>query len=88
MTQEANESLRLHTSGAVTTVMLDRPQRRNAIDLDTCAALREFLAAADADNRVRAIVITGNERDFCTGADVTAGPTAPPHSRRSERRRR
>jgi 2-(1,2-epoxy-1,2-dihydrophenyl)acetyl-CoA isomerase len=59
-------------AGAVSVVTLDRPIRRNAIDVETCAALHAHLVAADADHSVRAIVVAGNERDFCTGADVTA----------------
>lgn len=66
------EALRIERNGAVSVVRLDRPARRNAIDFETCAALRAHLAEADADHAVRAIVIAGNERDFCTGADVTA----------------
>jgi 2-(1,2-epoxy-1,2-dihydrophenyl)acetyl-CoA isomerase len=66
------EALRIEMNGAVSVVTLDRPGRRNAIDFETCAALRDHLAAADTDHAVRAIVIAGNERDFCTGADVTA----------------
>src|SRR5579862_444113 len=74
MTTEATPTLRIEASGAVTIVTLDCPERRNAIDLDTCVELRARLAALDADSAVRAIVIAGTERDFCTGADVTSRP--------------
>lgn len=70
------EALRIETTDAVAVVTLDRPARRNAIDFDTCDALRAWLQQADADRAVRAIVLAGNERDFCTGADVTAAPDA------------
>lgn len=76
MTTEPAPSLRIERQGAVDVIVLDRPERRNAIDFDTCHALRQHLAVADADKAVRAIVITGNDRDFCTGADVTAKPDA------------
>ena len=65
-------TLRIEVTGAVTIITLDCPERRNMIDLDTCVALREQFAAVDADKLVRAVVIAGSGRDFCTGADVTA----------------
>lgn len=68
----AVEALRIEMNGAVSVVTLDRAARRNAIDFELARALRAHLAEADADHAVRAIVIAGNERDFCTGADVTA----------------
>src|ERR1700686_2835548 len=67
-----NPTLRIEVTGAVTIITLDCPERRNMIDLDTCVALREQFAAVDADKLVRAVVIAGTGRDFCTGADVTA----------------
>ena len=70
------EGVRFETTGAVAVLTLDRPARRNAIDFESCNALRTFLQRADADHTVRAIVLAGNERDFCTGADITAGPDA------------
>jgi len=76
MTMDAgtNPALRIEVTGAVTVITLDRPERRNTIDFDTCVELRRLLAELDADRAVRAIVIAGNDRDFCTGADVTARP--------------
>jgi len=55
---------------AVALVRLDRPERRNAIDLDTCRALTKIVRDAAADRAIRAMVITGAGRDFCTGADA------------------
>jgi 2-(1,2-epoxy-1,2-dihydrophenyl)acetyl-CoA isomerase len=56
--------------GAVAVVRLNRPTRRNAIDLDTCRALTHLVLDAADDRAVRAMVLTGAERDFCTGADA------------------
>jgi len=70
------EGVRFEMTNSVALLTLDRADRRNAIDLDTCIALRTFLQRADADPTVRAIVLAGNERDFCTGADVTAASDA------------
>lgn len=56
--------------GAVALVRLDRPGRRNAIDLETCRALTQLVHDAASDGSTRAMVITGVDRDFCTGADA------------------
>ncbi len=69
-------SLRIEQNGGVAQVTFDRPDKRNAMDLATCVALHDYLGAADRDRTVRAIVLAGGERDFCTGADVTASPDA------------
>ena len=74
MTEPGGPALRTEEIEAVTVLTLDRPERRNMIDVATCQELRERLRVADASRAVRAIVIAGNDSDFCTGADVTARP--------------
>ena len=50
---------------------IDRPERRNALDVATVERLRRELAAAAADETVRAIVVSGGgEAAFCAGQDV------------------
>jgi 2-(1,2-epoxy-1,2-dihydrophenyl)acetyl-CoA isomerase len=68
----AEEGLRIVLDDAVAIVRLERPNRRNAIDRDSAFALTRFLEDATSDRQVRAIVVTGTGRDFCTGADVSA----------------
>ena len=58
-------------TGAVRTVTLNRPAKRNAIDLELRVALAEAIEAADNDDAVRAIVITGAGPAFCSGGDIT-----------------
>ncbi|MEU4248877.1 enoyl-CoA hydratase-related protein [Amycolatopsis sp. NPDC026612] len=73
------ETLRTALDAGVLTVTLDRPGRLNAI---TPALVRELLAvldAADADDEVRAIIVTGAGRAFCAGADLGAGGGAFDH---------
>jgi enoyl-CoA hydratase/carnithine racemase len=54
----------------VATITLNRPDRLNAYTPTMSAELREAFAAADADEGVRAIVLTGAGRGFCAGADM------------------
>lgn len=60
-------------------VTLTNPERLNAIDYATMAALGDVFAGAADDRGVRAIVITGEGKAFCTGADLsaTAGQVTP-----------
>lgn len=62
--------LRITSAGAVTTLQLDSPGRRNALDSDMVAALEPAIAAADADPACRCLVITGAGADFCAGRDL------------------
>lgn len=57
-------------TGAVTQIELRRPERRNALDLDTCVEVREAVVAAGSDG-TRVLVLTGQGTSFCAGADLT-----------------
>jgi enoyl-CoA hydratase len=59
------------TNGAITVLTLNRPDRLNAIGSDVLGLLAAAVAAAAADNRVRALVIAGAGRAFCAGADLS-----------------
>jgi enoyl-CoA hydratase len=54
----------------VTTVTLDRPEARNALNSELLAAVRQALIDADGDDRVRAVVLTGADPAFCAGLDL------------------
>ena len=56
--------------GDVTTIELQRPQRRNALNTELVDALRDAVQTAAADD-VRAIVLTGAGTVFCAGADLS-----------------
>jgi 2-(1,2-epoxy-1,2-dihydrophenyl)acetyl-CoA isomerase len=72
----SDEVLLTSRDGGVLTITLNRPERKNAINADLWAALRENLSAAGDDPEVRAIVITGAGGDFCSGADLSDGVSA------------
>ena len=55
-------------------ITLNRPQNRNALSAVLVNELHAHLVAADADDHVRCIVITGNGPAFCAGADLKNPP--------------
>ncbi|RBY74531.1 enoyl-CoA hydratase [Geodermatophilus sp. TF02-6] len=65
--------LRYEVADRVATITLDRPDRLNAFTPVMAAELAEAAAAADADDAVRVVVVTGAGRAFCAGADLTGG---------------
>jgi enoyl-CoA hydratase/carnithine racemase len=68
--QEAQPVL-LERDGPVAIVRLNRPDKHNAINGAMSAALARTMAEVDADDSIRAIVLTGSgERAFCAGADM------------------
>ncbi|RHW25754.1 enoyl-CoA hydratase [Nocardioides immobilis] len=74
-----NDLVLAEDRGAVRIVTLNRPERKNAIDLPLRYALADVLEAADADARVRAIVLTGAGGSFCSGGDISTMQRAPRH---------
>lgn len=64
--------LRVSTDGPTRTLTLDRPAKRNALDAALVADLKAALAEAEADDAVRAVVLTGAGRVFSAGADLAA----------------
>ncbi|SFP79537.1 enoyl-CoA hydratase [Amycolatopsis arida] len=65
-------SVRVEREGAVTTVILSRPERRNAVDGSTAAALAAAFREFDADDTAAVAVLWGEGGTFCAGADLKA----------------
>ena len=65
-------SIRVERDGPVSTVVLDRPAVRNAVDGPTAAALAEAFREFEADDSARAAVLCGAGGTFCAGADLKA----------------
>jgi enoyl-CoA hydratase len=68
-------SVRVEKAGPVTTVILDRPEVRNAIDRETAKALADAFRAFDADEEARVGVLFGDHGTFSAGADLKAVAT-------------
>lgn len=72
MVYEGYENLTVEVADAVATVTLNRPERRNAIDLDMHGELERIWLDLAADKAVRAIILTGAGSAFSTGGDIAA----------------
>jgi methylglutaconyl-CoA hydratase len=66
------EEILISNSGAIRTLTLNRPEKRNALNDALVDALKTALREADEDDDLRAVVIRGAGKDFCSGADLSA----------------
>ncbi|MFV2179297.1 crotonase/enoyl-CoA hydratase family protein [Actinomadura sp. LOL_016] len=66
----AGEGVRVERRGAVTTVIMSRPEARNAVDGATARGLADAFRAFDADPAASAAVLWGEGGTFCAGADL------------------
>lgn len=74
MTQESSyEALRYDLEDGVLTITLNRPERLNAFNGQMSAEMMDAFDRADADDDIRAIIVTGEGRGFCAGADLSSG---------------
>ncbi len=63
-------NVRIERQGPVTTVILDRPERRNAVDRATAEALAEAFRAFETDDEAHVGVLYGDHGTFSAGADL------------------
>ena len=66
------DAFTLEVADGIATVTLDRPDRMNALSRADAVALAEAFDRTDADDAVRAVIVTGAGRAFCAGADLSA----------------
>ena len=67
------EEIRYEVADHVLTITLNRPERLNAFTPTMGRELIEAFDQADADDDVRVVIVTGEGRGFCAGADLSAG---------------
>ncbi|PTW60031.1 enoyl-CoA hydratase [Breoghania corrubedonensis] len=65
-------TVRIEKSDVVTTITIDRPQARNAVDPATADALYDAFVAFENDAEARVAVLTGTDGTFCSGFDLKA----------------
>lgn len=72
------ERVTRHDADGLCTLTLDRPEKLNALDTGTFESLNAHLAALEgASDRIGCVVLRGNGRAFCAGADLEAMGKAP-----------
>ena len=62
--------LEIQKNGAVVTISIDRPERRNAMSVGLSRQIAETLDKMEKDNSVKAIILRGKEHGFCAGSDL------------------
>lgn len=72
MTQTSLPGLAIHDEGAIRVIAIDRPERRNAVDLQTAKSLHRAFGEFDSDDRLSVAILTGTQGTFCAGADLKA----------------
>ena len=65
--------IRYEIDGPAAVITLDRPEQLNAFTVTMVKELVAAFDAADADDDVRAVIVTGAGRVFCAGADLSSG---------------
>ncbi len=74
-----SDVVRADRNGAVMTIVINRPERRNALNEAVATGIVHALDAAEADRGVRAVVLTGaGDRAFCAGGDLQPGADGTP----------
>jgi enoyl-CoA hydratase/carnithine racemase len=79
------EVIDCQTAEQVMTITLNRPDKLNAFDRRMMNELIAAFDAADADDEVRAVIVTGAGRAFCAGADLSQGGKTFDYAARSDR---
>jgi enoyl-CoA hydratase/carnithine racemase len=69
----AYETIKYDVADQILTITLNRPDKLNAFNMTMMNELIDAFDKADADDNVRAIIVTGEGRGFCAGADLSSG---------------
>jgi enoyl-CoA hydratase/carnithine racemase len=80
----ALETVRYEVADGIATVTLNRPEKLNAYTGQMRAELDAVLDETDADDAVRAVIVTGAGRAFCAGADLSTGGKTFDYAARAE----
>lgn len=81
----AYNTIKYEVEDNILTITLSRPDKLNAFTGEMMAELIDAFDKADADDDVRAIIVTGDGRAFCAGADLSAGAKTFDYAAREDR---
>ena len=81
----AYETIKYEVADNILTITLNRPDKLNAFTGKMMAELIDAFDRADADDEVRAVIVTGEGRAFCAGADLSAGAATFDYEKRDDR---
>ncbi|HEX7777440.1 MAG TPA: crotonase/enoyl-CoA hydratase family protein [Parvibaculum sp.] len=81
----AYETIKYEVEDGILTITLNRPDKLNAFTGQMMFDLLDAFDKADADDNVRAIIVTGEGRAFCAGADLSAGAKTFNYMARNDR---
>ena len=77
--KKTNDAVLYERNGKLGIITLNRPERYNAINHDLVEGLQDALTSARNDSAVKAVILTGNGKGFCAGADLGGfGPNSTP----------
>jgi len=71
------QDIRIEKDGLLAILTIARPQKLNAVTADSIDEIEAALDQLDRDETVRAIIVTGEGRAFCAGADISGGFEVP-----------
>src|SRR5256885_7877588 len=80
-------TLLLDITDGVATLTLNRPEKRNALNLEMCDDLKAAIDAVSANADARMLLVAGNGPSFCAGADLKERDGKTPEWMRERRRR-
>lgn len=78
------ETLNYEVEDGIATITLNRPEKMNAFTAQMMLELIAAFDATDADDAVKAVIVTGAGRAFCAGADLSAGGQTFNYAERGE----
>ncbi|MDR3497799.1 MAG: crotonase/enoyl-CoA hydratase family protein [Parvibaculum sp.] len=81
----AYETIKYDVADGILTITLNRPDKLNAFTGEMMAELIDAFDRSDADDNVRAVIVTGEGRAFCAGADLSAGAKTFDYAERTDR---
>lgn len=67
-----NSKVLYQTSNGIARITLNRPEKRNALDGELVAQLKQAIASSASDSACHVVLLTGAGTDFCSGADLAA----------------